>query len=90
MAASALDANAGLFEGGSAPAGGPAAPVPAPTDAPSWVSAAQRYVEQQSLQLQRDVRDDDDDVTGRVSSEVERTLAKLQSIVGGVATGGLK
>ena len=92
-ASAALAANSSLFESVLAPqrrARGPAA-VPRPAaDAPSWVSAAQRYVEQQSLQLQRNVRDDDDDATSRVSSEVERTLAKLQSIVGGIAKGTLK
>jgi hypothetical protein len=92
-AAVALDANSSLFESASAPprrTRGQAAAPPAPADAPSWVSAAQRYVEQQSLQLQRDNRSDDDDATSRVSNEVERTLAKLQSIVGGIAKGTLK
>lgn len=91
-AAAALDANSNLFESVSAPPRRPrgqAAP-PARAEAPSWVSAAQRYVEQQSLQLQRDSRSDDDDATSRVSNEVERTLAKLQSIVGGIAKGTLK
>jgi hypothetical protein len=55
---------------------------------PSWISAAQRYVETQSLQLQRDAtRPTTDDEAYRVSFEVERTLAKLQSIVGSVAKG---
>lgn len=92
-AAAALDANSSLFESVSAAprrTRGPAAAPPAPAEAPSWVSAAQRYVEQQSLQLQRDNRSDDDDATSRVSNEVERTLAKLQSIVGGIAKGTLK
>lgn len=55
-------------------------------DALGWVSAAQRYVEQQSMQLQRDMRGDDV-ASIRVSSEVEHTLARLQSIVGGIAKG---
>ncbi|MEO8125156.1 MAG: hypothetical protein ABI633_14005 [Burkholderiales bacterium] len=99
----ALDANSRLFDSLTVPppavvAGrrqsrgrgdvAAAVPPPAPGEAPSWVSAAQRYVEQQSMQLQRDGRDDD--ATSRVSDEVERTLAKLQSIVGGVASGDLK
>lgn len=92
-AASALNANSSLFE--SRPAqlrrtrGPAAAPPSPPRDAPSWVSAAQRYVEQQSLQLQRGLRDHDD-ATSRVSDEVERTLVKLQSIVGGIAKGTLR
>jgi hypothetical protein len=92
-ATAALDANSSLFESVSAPTRstrGQAAAPPAPAEAPSWVSAAQRYVEQQSLQLHRDNRSDDDDATSRVSNEVERTLAKLQSIVGGIAKGTLK
>lgn len=94
-AEAALNANSSLFENASPPApardrSAPAAAPPASVDAPNWVSAAQRYVEQQSLQLQRDVREDDDDAAGRVAGEVERTLAKLQSIVGGIAKGTLK
>lgn len=93
-ASAALDANSGLFESVQAAQrkkrGRAAAPPPAAGDAPSWVSAAQRYVEQQSLQLQRDQRGDNDDAASRVSSEVERTLSKLQSIVGGIAKGTLK
>jgi hypothetical protein len=85
-AESALKANSSLFESkrGSPDVVSLEAANP---DAPSWVSAAQRYVEQQSLQLQRD---DDDEATIRVSDEVERTLEKLQSIVGGIAQGTLK
>lgn len=94
-AEAALNANSSLFESAAPPApprdrSAPAAAPPASVDAPNWVSAAQRYVEQQSLQLQRDVREDDDDAAGRVAGEVERTLAKLQSIVGGIAKGTLK
>jgi hypothetical protein len=91
-ASAALAANSSLFESVLPPeemSRDPLAGTLLPGDAPSWVSAAQRYVEQQSLQLQRDVRDDDD-ATSRVSNEVELTLAKLQSIVGGIAKGTLK
>jgi hypothetical protein len=93
-AVEALNANSSLFAstGGPPPRsrrGRPAAPPAATAETPSWVSAAQRYVEQQSLQLQRD-EPDADDATSRVSSEVERTLAKLQSIVSGIAKGTLK
>ena len=106
-AATALDANAGLFEstavplsapktrgsrggrrrGGATPRGQPpavASPTPAAeTDLPSWVSAAQRYVEQTAQQLQR--RDERETTTSAVSSEVERTLQKLQEVVASVA-----
>jgi len=86
---SALDANRTLLEQG-VPArkgkrGGAAATAAAP--AASWVSAAQRYVEQQTLQLQR--QPGEDDATGAaVNAEIERTLAQLQAIVGRVAAGG--
>lgn len=107
VAATALDANAGLFEstavplsapqtrgasragsrGGATPRGKPpaaASPTPAAEpDLPSWVSAAQRYVEQTAQQLQR--REERDTTTSAVSSEVERTLQKLQAVVASVA-----
>lgn len=95
-AVAALDANRSLFDvpptsppaprtrGDPPPAAAPA------TEAPNWVSATQRYVEQQAQRLVRDERDDDDAAAGRVSSEVERTLTRLQSIVGGIVKGTLK
>jgi hypothetical protein len=59
-----------------------------PGATPSWISSAQRYVETQSLQLQRDLtRPSSDKAANLVSVEVERTLAKLQSIVGSIAKG---
>lgn len=64
----------------------PAAATPTPvaeSNLPSWVSAAQRYVEQTAQQLQR--RDERDSTTSAVSSEVERTLQKLQAVVASVA-----
>lgn len=65
-------------------------PAATPEPAPSWVSAAQRYVEQQAQQLQQDRPEDVDATAARVAGEVERTLAQLQSIVGGIARGTLK
>lgn len=61
---------------------------PMHADAPNWVSAAQRYVEQQTLQLQRGVRENSES-DGRVAEEVERTLDKLQEIVGNLDQGAL-
>lgn len=86
---SALNVNRMLLEQGmparKATRGGGAATMAAP--AASWVSAAQRYVEQQTLQLQR--QSGEDDATGAaVNAEIERTLAQLQAIVGRVAVGG--
>lgn len=64
-------------------------PEPMPIDAPSWVSAAQRYVEQQTQQLQRDQRENAG-ADSRVADEVGRTLAELQSIIGSVAKGTIR
>jgi hypothetical protein len=61
---------------------------PMHADAPNWVSAAQRYVEQQTLQLQRGLRENSES-DGRVAEEVERTLDKLQEIVGNLDQGAL-
>ncbi|MCX5542152.1 hypothetical protein M3A49_22060 [Paraburkholderia sp. CNPSo 3076] len=107
-AATALDANAGLFEstavplsapqtrgsrrggsrGGATSRGRPPAAVSATPsaepDLPSWVSAAQRYVEQAAQKLQR--REERDPATSAVGNEVERTLQKLQAVVASVAT----
>jgi hypothetical protein len=83
-AAVALDVNSSLFD---TP---PASPPARRTRGGPPPAATQRYVEQAAQRLERDERDDDDAAASRVSSEVERTLARLQSIVGGIAKGTLK
>lgn len=97
-AGSALDLNAALFthnlaaerpllrlrtRRGAAP---PAVPIP-PPDLPSWVSAAQRYVEQATQQLRRSEASVGEPVAlSAAAAEIERTLRKLQSIVASAAT----
>jgi len=62
---------------------------PMPDDAPNWVSAAQRYVEQQTLQLQCALRENSES-DGCVAEEVARTLDKLQEIVDNMAQDALR
>ncbi len=80
---------------GAAQPSDPAAAAPSPPpELPSWVSAAQRYVEQATQQLQRDVRRSDERAAtvgglaepSPAAEEIERTLRKLQSIVASAAT----
>lgn len=58
-----------------------------PAEAPSWVSAAQRYVEQVNLNLQRSSQSLATPSATReaVAAEAERTLQNLQAIVASVA-----
>ena len=90
-ASAAVDANASLFVPplSKLPRARSPAMVPdGPPDIPSWVSAAQRYVEQASQDLQR--RSDSSPGTltasaNAAAAEAERTLQKLQAIVASVA-----
>lgn len=89
-ASAAVDANAGLFAP-PLPRGtrsrGPAQ-APSTPDIPSWVSAAQRYVEQAAQDLQRRVDGSSVNPSAAASAaaaEAERTLQKLQAIVASVA-----
>jgi hypothetical protein len=75
--------------------GDKALPAPAPAsaetgasdEAPSWVSAAQRYVEQVNLNLQRGSESLSTPSAGSdaVAAEAERTLQNLQAIIASVA-----